>query len=102
MPRPRLHRKAAALVLAGALLAPWLSASENRTPARRGRSSAVAQAPWQVLGRLWGALVSVWGENGCSLDPDGRCVSQQGTGGGSGSGLTADNGCSLDPDGCAK
>lgn len=48
--------------------------------------------PWALAVQLWDVLVGLWGENGCSLDPDGRC----------GSGAPAENGCSLDPSGrCA-
>jgi hypothetical protein len=96
-----LCRKLAILALAGALLAPTVQAGEARSRPAIRDSAAPLSASWQVLQHLWGTLVSVWGKNGCRLDPDGRCAPQQDPAG-SGSALPADNGCRIDPDGCAK
>jgi len=108
MPRSPFRRKVAALALAGLCLAPWLSASEARLRPAARRSLAVAEAPWSVVARLWSTLVSLWAENGCSLDPNGLCGPASGTGGGCSidpngcvKAAVLDNGCSLDPNGCA-
>lgn len=48
-----------------------------------------------LLGRAWGGFLSLWQENGCSLDPSGSCAPELDD-------AQPDNGCSLDPDGrCA-
>jgi len=45
-----------------------------------------------VLEPLWCFLGSLWGEEGCILDPNGRCLPAAQT----------DSGCYIDPDGrCA-
>lgn len=43
--------------------------------------------------RLWSVLTGLWTKNGCSVDPDGRCLP------GSSSTVTTDNGCQVDPSG---
>jgi hypothetical protein len=43
--------------------------------------------------RAWGGLVSLWMENGCIADPDGRCTTGQVLE------PAPDNGCGLDPHG---
>ena len=99
MPHSPFRRKIAAFALAGLCLASCLSASEIRMRPAARRSPSAAEAPWSLVTRLWSSLASLWAENGCHLDPDGRCSLSAGTGGPD-QGLSADNGCSLDPDGC--
>jgi hypothetical protein len=41
-----------------------------------------------VLASLWSWLVQLWSENGCGLDPWGRCTT-----------ASTDNGCAIDPGG---
>ncbi|HEV7672166.1 MAG TPA: hypothetical protein VGS22_26920 [Thermoanaerobaculia bacterium] len=41
-----------------------------------------------LLGKLRGFLSFVWGENGCEIEPNGRCGA-----------LTTPNGCELEPNG---
>src|ERR1044071_1267522 len=91
-----LRRKIFPLLLACALAAPWTAAAEPRREVRPHTQEA-APAPVAFLGRLWSALTSLWAEEGCNIDPNGRCVPNQG------SGLTtpADTVCNIDPDGCA-
>jgi hypothetical protein len=102
MPRSQIRRKVAALAIAGLCLAPWLSASENRSRPMDRRTSAVAESSRSVVTRLWASLVSLWAENGCRIDPNGLCSPALDTDGGSGSGLSTDNGCSVDPNGCLQ
>lgn len=86
------RRKIVVLLVAGALVAPWALAEEPRHP-------GPDLTPINFLSRLWSAaLTALWGENGCSIDPDGRCIPGPGDGA-SGSGTTGDNGCSVDPSG---
>ncbi len=40
----------------------------------------------------WNLLAAAWGENGCRIDPDGRCLPSEPAN-------TLDNGCRADPDG---
>jgi hypothetical protein len=46
-----------------------------------------------LLHRLWNGFVSLWMENGCIIDPNGGCTSDQG------GEPSPDNGCGLDPHG---
>ncbi|HWM89494.1 MAG TPA: hypothetical protein VN493_01870 [Thermoanaerobaculia bacterium] len=78
-----LRRKIAVLLLALVLAAPWALAAEPRFE-QRG-------AAWSLFDRLWGALTSLWNENGCTLDPSGRCVPDARE--------SLDEGCTIDPSG---
>lgn len=55
-------------------------------------------APLDLLSRFWSTLSALWGENGCTLDPNGRCVTNPGDNTSSGT-TTGDSGCTIDPDG---
>jgi len=82
------------LVLATAV--PSVLAGEPGSYPNRG---AAGVSLVDLLGRAWGGLVSLWIENGCIIDPDGRCAAGQ-----SEMGLdpAQDNGCGIDPSGgCA-
>src|SRR5947209_5329908 len=90
------RRPVVSLVLALALATvPWTaSAAPNRTSREGARQATVGSwAPADVLAALKGWLRNLWAENGCILDPSGRCL--QGTP----SGPTLDNGCIADPNG---
>jgi hypothetical protein len=50
-------------------------------------------AAWDVVSHTWDLLTSVWADNGCDIDPDGRCLPGQSAT------AEADNGCSADPSG---
>jgi hypothetical protein len=95
MSRKSLGRKAALLVLGAALVAPWSAAAAGRSRAEPRHERTIAAAPRGVIALLWGALTSIWEENGCSLDPSGLTGACQ-------HGLTTptgQEGCSLDPSG---
>lgn len=86
-----LRHKIAVLLLGAVLAAPWVSAAAPQAqPAPRTAGGFGA-----VLGRLWSTLTSLWGDEGCSLDPYGRCAGAGGSA--ASSGATLDNGCSPDP-----
>jgi hypothetical protein len=84
------RRKFAALLLTAALVAPWAAAAEPCAqadqPATRGPSTFVAH--------LWAALTAVWGEEGCSIDPYGRCGADSATPAPT---ENLDEGCKMDP-----
>jgi len=87
------HRRRIIIVVIVLLIAlaamPWTaSAAPNRT-SRVGAN----WAPADVLGALKGWLRNLWADNGCILDPSGRCLQ------GATSGPTTDNGCIADPSG---
>lgn len=85
MSRPCLKVTVLCLVLAlGASLS--LSAAPLKpAPAR----VAALDSPWNLFAHLWGSLTSLWGQEGASLDPDGRSATRP----------TTDAGCSADPNG---
>lgn len=66
------RRKVSLLLLLAVLSAPWTASAEPA--ARAGQRGA--EAPWDLIVRLWGALTAVWGEEGCRIDPFGRCADQ--------------------------
>jgi hypothetical protein len=78
-----LSRKASVLLVAVLLATTAVSAAPLR--------AHPALMPIDPLAQLWNVLTSLWTKNGCSADPDGRCLS--------GSTVTTDNGCSVDPSG---
>jgi hypothetical protein len=53
----------------------------------------VLSQPVGVLGSMWELLAQAWSENGCLIDPSGRC------GAGPDTVVTSDNGCWIDPSG---
>lgn len=86
----RLQPAVAVLVLF-ALLAAW-------APAAEARESTASNEPGHrepgLVAQLW-ELWFLWIENGCSVDPDGRCAGEAVAD----ETATQENGCSLDPDG---
>ena len=52
---------------------PSTQAAESRMEDRSGWSVSRALLSWSFLADLWETFSSAWGENGCMLDPDGRC-----------------------------
>jgi len=90
-----LRRKAAVLLIGMVLAAPLVSAASPRAlPAPRTAGPLEA-----FLTQLWGTLTALWGEEGCSPDPYGRCIGRMTTS----PPVTPDNGCSPDPyGGCAR
>jgi hypothetical protein len=91
MPTSSLGRKTLPLLLIVVLAAPWASAAGPRRPA--ATKAVASSAPFDLLGRSWAFLKSLWSEEGCMLDPDGRCLA------GRPQALVMDSGCWLDPDG---
>jgi len=85
-----VRSRIAVLVLALALVAPWTAAAQPRHRAERSTKSFSVPAPWDLLAMLRSFLSSLQTDNGCSLDPFGRCIDQPAT-------TTSDNGCSADP-----
>jgi hypothetical protein len=93
MRRPFLPEAVLLLVLLVLLLAvPSLQAAEPWLDVQPARSASVGPGPWGLLTRVWGFLTGVWSENGCEVDPSGRCLPPQGA-------VTVDNGCEMDPSG---
>src|SRR5947209_8580961 len=91
-----VRSRIAVLVLALALVAPWTAAAQPRHGAERSTKSFSVPAPWDLLAMLRSFLSSLQTDNGCSLDPFGRCIDQPAT---TQSTTTLDNGCSADPNG---
>ena len=91
MSRIPFIRRLAALTIVLALALPWTAAAAPHAP---GRLAAAESS----LARLWSWLTSLWGDNGCGIDPDGSgCVSRAGAS--SAPPPSPDNGCGLDPNG---
>jgi len=85
--RPSRHRFAILLLLALALVGPWATAAEAA-----GRADSAWLQSWDLAAQIWNVLVGLWGDHGCSVDPNGAC----------GAGLQVEHGCSQDPNGgCA-
>jgi hypothetical protein len=94
MPSLSLRRRTLVLLLAAALATSWASAAGSKAPASP-RATAAAQQDF--LSRAWSLLVSLWGEEGCHIDPNGLC--RAGVAQPVPPRVHADTGCNLDPDG---
>lgn len=92
-----LPRQVVLLLLAAILATPWGLAAAPRREAPHRASWVSTPAPLPPLARLWSFLTSAWGNEGCDIDPSGRCVASPN----GGLAAPADEGCRLDPIGCA-
>jgi hypothetical protein len=87
--RPCVYALVLGLVLALAAPAAWAAPR----PAREASGPV-----WNLVTQLWSALsagwseLGLWNDNGCTVDPSGRCHGGAET-------ATRDNGCSIDPNG---
>src|SRR6185295_16232375 len=97
MSSPSLRRRALPLLLCAGLLAPWAAAA---TAQKARAAQAAAPAASSLLDRAWRLLQSLWGEEGCMIDPNGRCATR--TTPAPRPGTETDTGCMIDPNGrCA-
>src|SRR4029077_15027124 len=85
-----VRRKTLLVLLTAILVAPWASAASLQPVSPRS-VQAVGPAPLELFNRFWNFLRSVDSKEGCNIDPDGRCRSQN-------SGPTK-AGCDIDPNG---
>jgi hypothetical protein len=86
---PRFSRMVVTLLVATMPAATAVLAQSSTSAVPPFRLTASAASP-NLFVRLWDFLEHPWSKNGCSVDPDGRCLPQ---------GLNLDNGCSVDPNG---
>jgi hypothetical protein len=92
-----LRHKIAVLLLGVVLAAPLVSAAAPQAQPAPHTAGGLGA----LLSSLWSTLNSLWGDNGCSLDPYGRCAGASGSA--ASSGATLDAGCTIDPFGwCAS
>jgi hypothetical protein len=88
-----LRHKTLLLLLAACLALPWPAGA-----APRKGTKTVASAPLALWNGAWstlqGCLQSLWGEEGCDIDPNGRCVTRA-----TQPKPTTDTGCDIDPNG---
>jgi len=87
MSRSPFRRTTLVLLLLSLLTAPLASAA-----VRQAQPKAATPAPIELLSRAWSLLASLWGETGCHIDPDGRCVTSPVH-------VHTDTGCDVDPNG---
>jgi len=96
MSRSTFRRIPLVLLLAALLTAPSAFAARLKAPAA---PKAAEPVPFQLFSQAWSFFTSLWAEEGCHIDPNGRCLTS--------TVLTAppahsDEGCNLDPNGrCA-
>jgi hypothetical protein len=84
-----MNRTFLLLVLMLLLAAPSIQAAEPRMNTNLS-SSLAAQ---DIVSQVWDLLTSLWADNGCGIDPSGRCLPEPSPT------ANTDNGCSADPDG---
>lgn len=102
MPTSNFRKSAFALVVVALLAAPSVASAAPRAGGFRLQDSYSDVVAW-----LWNILASRSAKNGCSIDPNGRCVSSSKEGcriDPSGRCVTdtlqsSDNGCLIDPSG---
>jgi hypothetical protein len=88
MSRSSFRRTTLVLLLFTLLLtASFASAAERQAPPKVAGPAAI-----EMLSRAWSLLVRLWGEEGCHVDPDGRCATSPVQ-------VHTDTGCNVDPDG---
>lgn len=88
MPPLTLRRKITALALAAALAVPW--AASAAPSARQTAGPGFLQQLWSVLTGFWD--IGVTPDDGCKMDPDGRCATGAAL-------MSLDDGCTMDPNG---
>jgi hypothetical protein len=95
-----LHRKTLLFLLCAILAAPWATAAPQRSHPPQA-IQAIAPAPLDLLGRSWSFLKSLWSEEGCMIDPDGRCGTRKAQAPQPSflKNLRSEEGCRIDPDG---
>jgi len=86
------RRTTLVLLFFALLTASWASAAGLKAQAK-----SAAPAPGDLLSRAWSLLVSLWGEEGCHLDPSGRCVTSPVQV--APPKVDTDTGCNIDPSG---
>jgi hypothetical protein len=70
-----------------------LLATPMAQAAGRGAHSRPVSLLQGLFDQAWEFLTRIWADNGCGLDPDGRCIpAPKAT-------AEADNGCGIDPNG---
>ena len=90
---PRFSRCFAVLLLVLLFLPAVLRAAESQRDAEPLRSGSSAHIGWDVLAQVWSFLTGAKSDNGCRLDPNGRCQA------GESAPVTTDNGCRIEPNG---
>lgn len=86
---PRFSRSFVILLLVLLLLPVAVQAAEPQSV----HSAPSSWMSWDVPARLWNLLTGAQTDNGCEVDPNGRCRPSAST-----MAITA-NGCQVDPDG---
>jgi hypothetical protein len=95
MPLRHFRALVAVLALGAAVILPWSAAAEPGRDAFSLCTEGTGSASWNLVAQAWRVLVSLWGEEGCMIDPSGRCAPEEAT-------TPSDIGCGIDPDGrCA-
>jgi len=96
MPARTLRTRLVLLVLTVLLILPWPVRALPGPEGAGRRIATTSPAPWQLLSQAWGFVVSLWEEGGCILDPSGLSTSAPTV-------APTEEGCGLDPDGrCAN
>ena len=91
MPAHPSPARLAALALAAALILPWPAAAQPSRQTSVRETATTSPASSNLLAQAWSALVSLWEEIGCGIDPSGACAPASG-----------EIGCGIDPNGlCA-
>lgn len=83
------RRTLAVFILSLVLTAPWSSAAG--LPSESVRPVKAAEVSPDLLGRIWSFLSNLWSDEGCYIDPSGRCGARPAA--------TPDSGCYIDPNG---
>ena len=93
-----LRRRALPLLLCAGLLAAGASAASPHQPKPTEAAAPVAPS---LLDRAWRFFQSLWAEEGCRIDPNGRCATGTSQAPAPRS-LFGESGCRIDPNGrCA-
>ena len=94
MSRSSSWRVVFAFVVVVVLTAPAVQAAGLWPGPGTTEGQRAALTSWRLFSQLWDRLARLWFENGCQVDPWGRCQPDSDL-----SSVSGDNGCQVDPDG---
>jgi hypothetical protein len=80
-------RKIVLVLVLSLLIAPWASAAGTKTEISESFESGLQG----LLVEAWSFIAILWGDEGCHIDPNGRCEQQTAP--------LSDTGCHIDPNG---
>jgi hypothetical protein len=90
-------RKTILLLLVVVLATPWVCVAGPRAAESARPAQVLQPARFDLLTQIWNSLRSLWSDEGCNIDPNGRCA--PGPAPQPPASIKTDEGCGIDPSG---